>query len=61
MKESDLLDKMSMVFGQMGDSSCSRSKAIYSGLTLAEYLRDEQNQDVLYTDLYKHNQKYQQN
>ena len=47
MKESDLLDKMSMVFGQMGDSSCSRSKAIYSGLTLAEFLRDEKNQDVL--------------
>ncbi len=47
MKESNLLDKMSMVFGQMGDSSCSRSKAVYSGLTLAEYLRDEQNQDVL--------------
>ena len=47
MKESDLLDKMAMVFGQMGDSSCSRSKAIYSGLTLAEYLRDEKNQDVL--------------
>lgn len=47
MKESDLLDKMSMVFGQMGDSSCSRSKAIYSGLTVAEYLRDEKNQDVL--------------
>ena len=36
-----------VVFGQMGDSSCSRSKAVYSGLTLAEYLRDEQNQDVL--------------
>lgn len=47
MKESDLLDKMSMVFGQMGDGSCSRSKAIYSGLTLAEYLRDEKDQDVL--------------
>lgn len=47
MKESDLLDKMSMVFGQMGDSSCSRSKAIYSGLTLSEYLRDEKKQDVL--------------
>ena len=47
MKESNLLDKMSMVFGQMGDSSCSRSKAVYSGLTLAEYLRDEKNQDVL--------------
>lgn len=47
MKDSELLDKMSMVFGQMGDGSCSRSKAIYSGLTLAEYLRDEKNQDVL--------------
>ncbi len=47
MKESNLLDKMSMVFGQMGDSSCSRSKAVYSGLTLAEYLRDEKKQDVL--------------
>lgn len=47
MKESDLLDKISMVFGQMGDNPCSRSKAIYSGLTLAEYLRDEEKQDVL--------------
>ncbi len=47
MKDSNLLDKMSMVFGQMGDSSCSRSKAIYGGLTLAEYLRDEKQQDVL--------------
>ena len=47
MKESNLLDKMAMVFGQMGEGSCSRSKAIYSGLTLAEYLRDERNQDVL--------------
>lgn len=47
MKEDDLLDKMSMVFGQMGENPCSRSKAIYSGLTLAEYLRDQKNQDVL--------------
>lgn len=47
MQESDLLDKISMVFGQMGDSPCSRSKAVYSGLTLAEYLRDEKYQDVL--------------
>lgn len=47
MKESDLLDKMAMVFGQMGDNPCSRSKAVYSGLTLAEYLRDERKQDVL--------------
>jgi len=47
MKESNLLDKMSMVYGQMGDNPVSRSKAIYSGLTIAEYLRDEKNQDVL--------------
>lgn len=47
MKEDNLLDKMSMVFGQMGENPCSRSKAIYSGLTLAEYLRDQKNQDVL--------------
>ena len=47
MKESDLLDKMAMVFGQMGENSASRNKGIYSGLTLAEYLRDEKKQDVL--------------
>ena len=47
MKEDNLLDKMSMVFGQMGETPCSRSKAVYSGLTEAEYLRDQENQDVL--------------
>lgn len=47
MLEDDLLNKMSMVFGQMGESSCARAKALYSGLTLAEYLRDEKMQDVL--------------
>lgn len=47
MEESGLLDKIAMVFGQMGENSASRSHAIYGGLTLAEYLRDERNQDVL--------------
>ncbi len=47
MEESDLLNKISIVFGQMGDNSSSRSKAVYSGLTLAEYLRDEKKQDIL--------------
>ncbi len=47
MVESKLLDKISIVFGQMGDNPVARSKAVYSGLTLAEYLRDEKNQDVL--------------
>ena len=47
MLEGKLLDKMSIAFGQMVENSMNRSKAIYSGLTLAEYLRDEKNQDVL--------------
>ncbi len=47
MLSADLLDKMSVVFGQMGENSAARSKAIFSGLTLAEYLRDEKGQDVL--------------
>ena len=41
MIESDLLDKMAIVFGGMGDNPVSRSKCVYSGLTVAEYLRDE--------------------
>lgn len=47
MVEADLLDKISMAFGQMGDNAMSRSRAMYTGLTLAEYLRDERKQDVL--------------
>lgn len=47
MTEAGLLDKMAVVFGQMGENSAARSKAIFSGLTLAEYLRDEKHQDVL--------------
>ena len=47
MLESNLLDKMVMVFGAMGDNPVSRSKSVYSGLTFAEYIRDEKKQDVL--------------
>ncbi len=47
MTEAGLLDKISMAFGQMGDNAMSRSRAIFTGLTLAEYLRDEKKQDVL--------------
>ena len=47
MEESGLLGNIAMVFGQMGENSASRSHAIYGGLTLAEYLRDEKHQDVL--------------
>jgi F-type H+-transporting ATPase subunit beta len=47
MVASGLMDKLAVVFGQMGESSMARSRAAYSGLTLAEYLRDERRQDVL--------------
>ena len=47
MKSSNLLDKMTMVFGQMGDNPVSRSKSVGTGLRMAEYLRDEKGQDVL--------------
>ena len=47
MKESDLLSKMAIVFGGMGDNPVSRSKCVFAGLTMAEYLRDEKKQDVL--------------
>lgn len=47
MKSSDLIDKMTMVYGQMGDNPVSRSKSVGTGLRMAEYLRDEKNQDVL--------------
>ena len=47
MKRSNLLDKISMVFGQMGETPCARSKAVYTGLTIAEYLRDYKRKDVL--------------
>ncbi|MCR4722090.1 MAG: F0F1 ATP synthase subunit beta [Lachnospiraceae bacterium] len=47
MIEGDLLSKMSITFGQMGENSMSRSRAVFSGLTQAEFLRDELKQDVL--------------
>ena len=47
MREGNLLDKIAIVFGQMGENSAARSKAIFSGLTAAEYLRDSKGQDVL--------------
>lgn len=56
MREANLLDKMAVVFGQMGENSAARSKAIFSGLTLAEFLRDEKEQDVLLfiDNIYRH-------
>ena len=47
MKESGVLDKTTLVFGQMNEPPGSRLRVALSGLTMAEYFRDEQNQDVL--------------
>ncbi|MBQ1894773.1 MAG: F0F1 ATP synthase subunit beta [Clostridiales bacterium] len=47
MKESGVLDKTIMVFGQMNETSGARMRVPLTGLTMAEYLRDKKNKDVL--------------
>ncbi len=47
-KDSGVLDKVSMVFGQMNEPPGSRARVALSGLSIAEYFRDEKNQDVLF-------------
>lgn len=47
MKESGVLDKTALVFGQMNEPPGARARVALSGLTMAEYFRDEENRDVL--------------
>jgi F-type H+-transporting ATPase subunit beta len=47
MKESGVLDKTILVFGQMNEPPGARMRVGLSGLTMAEYFRDEEGQDVL--------------
>jgi F-type H+/Na+-transporting ATPase subunit beta len=47
MKESGVLDKTILVFGQMNEPPGARMRVALSGLTMAEYFRDEEGQDVL--------------
>jgi len=47
MKESGVINKMTMVFGQMNEPPGARLRVGLTGLTQAEYFRDEQGQDVL--------------
>lgn len=47
MTDSGVIDKTALVFGQMNEPPGSRMRVAYTGLTLAEYFRDEKNQDVL--------------
>ncbi len=48
MKEAGVIDKVAMVFGQMNEPPGARARVALSGLSIAEYFRDEQNQDVLF-------------
>lgn len=48
MKASGVLDKTVMVFGQMNETSGARMRAPLTGLTMAEYFRDEMKRDVLF-------------
>ncbi|OGI90006.1 F0F1 ATP synthase subunit beta [Candidatus Nomurabacteria bacterium RIFCSPLOWO2_01_FULL_40_15] len=47
MKESGVIDKVAMVFGQMNEPPGARLRVALSGLTMAEYFRDEEGKDVL--------------
>lgn len=47
MTESGVLDKTALVFGQMNEPPGSRMRTALTGLTVAEYFRDEMNKDVL--------------
>jgi F-type H+/Na+-transporting ATPase subunit beta len=48
MKESGVISKTAMVFGQMNEPPGARQRVALTGLTMAEYFRDEQGQDVLF-------------
>ncbi len=47
MQEAEVIDKTALVFGQMDEPPGVRLRVALSALTMAEYFRDEQNQDVL--------------
>mgnify|MGYP005982510619 CR=1 FL=1 len=47
MIEAGVIDKTSLVFGQMNEPPGARMRVALTGLTIAEYFRDEKNQDVL--------------
>ena len=47
MKESGVISKTALVFGQMNEPPGSRMRVAQTGLTMAEYFRDKEKQDVL--------------
>ncbi|MBW1242024.1 MAG: F0F1 ATP synthase subunit beta [Spiroplasma poulsonii] len=47
MIEAGVIDKTALVFGQMNETPGARMRVALTGLTIAEYFRDDKNQDVL--------------
>jgi F-type H+-transporting ATPase subunit beta len=47
MKESGVIEKTALVYGQMNEPPGARMRVALSGLTMAEYFRDKEGQDVL--------------
>ena len=47
MKESGVINKAALVYGQMNEPPGARARVALTALTMAEYFRDEENQDVL--------------
>ena len=47
MKDSGVIEKTALVFGQMNEPPGARMRVAQTGLTMAEYFRDEEHQDVL--------------
>lgn len=48
MKDSGVIDKTALVYGQMNEPPGARARVALTGLTLAEYFRDQEKQDVLF-------------
>ncbi len=48
MKDSGVLDKVAMVFGQMNEPPGARLRVALTGLTMAEHFRDQEGKDVLF-------------
>lgn len=47
MKDSGVIDKAALVYGQMNEPPGARARVALTALSIAEYFRDEENQDVL--------------
>ncbi len=65
MKESGVIKNTALVFGQMNEPPGSRMRVAETGLTMAEYFRDQDKQNVLlfssitFSVMYRQDQRYQ--